>query len=155
MNAWGRMHGGTEVQISQESTVALGDLFGGDTVLQPNGSQKEISQMFHEWNQALMVYFRTKEGKFLIAERSQVLQLANKKLIRVQSLKPGHKLQGLKGTLEVSEVSRVGFESDVSLLILDRDLSNIEDNLFIANGIVVGDYTLESRWEQLPQEIKE
>lgn len=155
MTAWGRMHGGTEVQISQESTVALGDLFGGDTILQANGSQKEISQMFHEWNQSIMIYLRTKEGNFLIAERGQVLQLANKKLIRVQSLKPGHKLQGSKGTLEVTQAARVGFESDVSLLILDRDLSNIEDNLFIANGFVVGDYTLESRWEQLPAEIKE
>lgn len=139
-----QMASNTEIQLDPNYAVPMNELYMGASVLRSNQTQKKLITLYVDYNEQAMIYIKTVEGNYLIADKNQILQLANKKFVRAKAVKSGDELVGLNGTLHVAQSSMIFYMSEIALLALEKEVIHPERHLFYANGFVVGDYTLQT-----------
>jgi hypothetical protein len=141
---------------------ALGTIQPGDTVLAGSVGEDGIdwrpktiafSQGTESEQEQTMVKIAFGEGGRLTLSADHVLMLADGSLTTAERIARGHSLMGHDGSaLPVERVSMGGYRGAVHQIATDTRWQDSPDgHLLAANGVVVGDFTLQLHFAALAQ----
>jgi hypothetical protein len=98
-------------------------------------------------DQLTMLYLRLGGEQSLICTKDAVVLLPNGELRRSDELSPGDRLVDKDGNTVPIETVQLGtYRGGIHDLAADAPSGAIDGNLLVANGVVIGDHTLETEF---------
>ncbi|MGD0153544.1 MAG: hypothetical protein ABSC17_07255 [Thermacetogeniaceae bacterium] len=102
----------------------------------------------------IFMVFSDDQERQIICSTDQVFMLTNGKLIRAEELKPGDSLANRDARpVMLNTVSEGLYNGGIRDIAVEPGYSQ-EGSLILANGVIVGDYSLQLRFDQLPDNLK-
>lgn len=108
-------------------------------------------------NFPMMIYIQTTDYKEIICDGAQLFLLINGKYIQAGRLIPGeHKLVDKDGNPVGIEMVQAGsYHGGIHDISTDVQGHNPDGHLLLAQGVIMGDFTLQVYFDYLPEDLKE
>jgi len=150
---------GTKIELAAGKSAAIESLKAGDHVSNPHSPSLTVTDTAVGFETVPMVRIRDEAGRTLLMTEMHPIQVIARGMVQAKALKKGDLVMTKTGPSKLTEVGREAYDGKVYNLKVGSDsekLALAEDQTVVfANGFMVGDGQIQSKYEAIAMTRKD